>query len=264
MKVDLHIHTSASDGDFTIEQLLNILSEQEVDYISFTDHEILSKCSNISKGFKVINGIELYADYFGTEIHILGYEIKDTTQIEDFLQKKIKRRKNNYIKLLYTLSKKGIIIPPEFFADEKGDIHSLLTYIVQHSSKASRLEAYNYYMKDTLEEYPLIIRSSYSEAIDIIKSSGGVAILAHPMRSLKKNNIDLCLKELKRIGIDGIEISDIKNSQLDDFVENMLSKDLVVTYGSDFHGCRKNQKIEDLVAIDVKSEHLNPFLELVE
>lgn len=263
MKVDLHIHTNASDGDFTIEQLLNKLSEQKVDYISFTDHEILSNCANISEGFKVINGIELYADYIGTEIHILGYEIKDTTQIEDFLQKKIKRRKNNYIKLLYALSKKGIKIPSEFFGDEKGDIHSLVTYIVQHS-KASRIEIYKYYIEDILKEYPLIIRSSYKEATDIIKSSGGIAILAHPMRSLKKNNIDLCLKELKRVGIDGIEISDIQNSHMDDYIENILSKNLVVTCGSDFHGCRKNQIIEDLVAIDVKNEYLNPFLELIE
>lgn len=118
MKVDLHIHTSASDGEYSIEQLANRLFELNVDYVSFTDHEHLTSCE-ISCFYPIINGIELYADYFGTEVHILGYGMKNETVLEEFIENKHRIRKNNYFKLLYMLSKRNIRIPLTFLKKKK-------------------------------------------------------------------------------------------------------------------------------------------------
>ena len=84
--IDLHLHTSFSDGIFTPEQVANAASEMNLSAISLTDHDTIEGCSHLAehckkKGIEFISGTELSVDIEGNEMHLLGYFLDINNQI---------------------------------------------------------------------------------------------------------------------------------------------------------------------------------------
>jgi len=263
MIADLHIHTTASDGEYSKDFLNKKLSDLGMEYVSFTDHERLSS-EGKEYGHKIIGGVEIYAECLGKEIHILGYGFKNRKPMLDFLSDKQKKKKENYFRVLYLLSRKGIKLPSDFFRENKGDIHSLVTFITEQSQHKDRKEAFDLYLKDILAEHPLHIKTSYDEVTDIIRQAGGISVWAHPLKSVSEAEFNDFLDSLKKSGINGLESQFESDKKTEELVKLAFENRLVVTFGSDFHGERKNQSIEDLKAHNIKEEYIRPFLNLTD
>jgi len=242
--VDLHTHTNFSDGTFTPLKLINEAVGLNLSAIAVTDHDTvaglrLSLESAVGKDFEVLPGIELSAEYDGSEIHILGYlidyENKKLLKQLDILQK-------NRIERVYKMVEKLNGLGLEFKAEDVfsafpgsivGRLHVART-LLRRGLVTSTQEAFHKYIGDTCPAYVLGFKLSPSAAIQLIRGAGGIPVLAHPY-TIKS---DTLLLELIKEGIMGLEAYYPEHSQaVTNFYLNLAKENnLLVTGGSDFHG----------------------------
>lgn len=116
MSIDLHIHSSNSDGTDKIEDILNIAIEQQLQAISITDHEFLSEVENTNL-IEIIPGVEMSVSWYDLElenpfagIHLLIYFLKKDTPIYELLSKIRIEKKNRNYEILEKLKKVGVEI----------------------------------------------------------------------------------------------------------------------------------------------------------
>ncbi len=251
--IDLHVHTTASDGSMTPTQLVQYAAKKKLSAIAITDHDTINGVEEaIMAGEKynveVMPGIEISVDY-QYELHILGYNIDYKSQsLNDTLEKlKIFRQQRNpkMVKRLKTL---GLDISMEDVEEiAKGDIIArphIAAVMVKKGYVGSIEEAFHKYLADGKAAYVKRQRLTPQEGIALIKKAGGIAVLAHPIY-LEQNGIDLelLLMTLKRVGLDGIEgyYPDYSDDMHQHYIALAKKHHLLVTGGSDFHGdFRKN------------------------
>lgn len=253
MKIDLHIHTTYSDGVYSPEKVVDAAIEAGLDAIAITDHDnVLSypvakdyldkiQPENSQKPLIVIPGIEINTIYKGYEVHILGYYMD--MQNADF-QKIIKIQQNARIKqtkeILKLLAKKeGIKINIEDIKNtvaEGGSIGRphLAKAICQAGGTASVVEAYNKYINSESPVYVQRKTVSPHEAVETIYDAGGVPVFAHPY---DVDIADVLIKDLMNYGLRGIEAYHRKHSPaMVEYFSTLAEKyGLIMTGGSDFH-----------------------------
>ncbi len=247
VKVDLHTHTTASDGSLTPFQLLRLAREKGLRIISITDHDTVAGVASLIRtytyGVEIIAGIELTADTKqlpkGAELHILGYYIDIQSpyiiDIVDFLIESRVRRNKFLIK---ALNKKGYERDYEFFEKKFGENFGKPNIAKQLVEDG--------FCKDLKSAFSLIKslrilrkKPPAQRVIEAVKAAGGLSVVAHP-KTLKLDKMKLYsyLEHLKSIGLDGIEAYHPDHTPED--VESFLTiaKDLrfLVSGGSDFHG----------------------------
>lgn len=243
--IDLHLHTTASDGKLSPEELVTLAKGEGLETIAVTDHDnTLGVDAALSTGrelkIKVIPGIELSTQYNGENIHILGYfrdeSYKDVsfqtklTSIREYRSyrgKKIIENLNKYfnIKLDYasvSKSAKGVIARP-------------------HIARAIIEAGYDYtweYIFDRLigSDSPAYVPNqelTSQDGLKLLHSVNALTVLAHPVL-IKRTPLD----ELISMDFDGIEAIYFQNSQdeTDYLIEKALSNKKIITAGSDFHG----------------------------
>lgn len=248
MKIDLHIHTTYSDGTFSPEQVVDTALECNLDVIALTDHDnILShKIAQDyvkEKGCKleIIPGVEINTIYKGYEVHILGY-FMDTNN-EDFKSLLIEQqqaRVKQAHEMVELLNKKaGIRIKYD-------DIKSLVAKggsigrphiaraIVNAGGTANVMEAYSKYINDSSSVYVTRKTVTPHDAVEIINDAGGIPVFAHPI------DVDISeqlTKELVSYGLRGIEAYHRKHSPaVVEYFSTLAEKyGLIITGGSDFH-----------------------------
>ena len=250
--VDLHLHTSYSDGVLSPKDLVNLCYKNGLKHISITDHDCtdgIQESIEIAKdidGLEVIPGIELSSQ---NEMHILGYYI-------DFqymrLQKILSEFKNDRVsrtqETISVLKKLGINIDwnvVKSFAGEGtvGRPHIAKAMISRGYVKSFK-EAFDTYLgKDGLA-YTGKVKMTPKEAIELIDSVGGVSALAHPTFCMQGDDeesiriFDETLMELKSYGLKGLEVY-YKNYSLDQvsMLKRLAEKNnLICAGGSDYHG----------------------------
>lgn len=245
--VDLHTHTNFSDGTFTPLGLIDEAASLGLSAIAVTDHDTIaglkpSLDSAAKNTLEVLPGIELSAEYDGSEVHILGYLI-------DYENKKLLKQldilKNNRIRRIYEMAEKlrglGVEIRAEdvFSASPNSIIGRLhvARVLLQRGYVSSTQEAFQKYIGDTCPAYVLGFKLSPEEAIKLIKESGGIPVLAHPY-TIKS---DTLLLDIIKEGIMGLEAYYPEHSQaVTNFFLNLARENnLLVTGGSDFHGSGK-------------------------
>lgn len=244
MRFDLHVHTNFSDGHYSPEQIIDIAVKKGLNGIAITDHDTvkgLDKAIEYSKNkanFELIPGIEFGASYKGDEVHILGYFIDYNSEI---LIKAIEQlntwRNIRTDKIIEKLELENLPIDKEDVFSEKGGFTGRVPI-----AKAMMKKGYVETIGEAFDKYigignPCYIpKRTYSiqEIIDIIKSSGGVAVLAHPILLNDFSTIEHVVSE----GVDGIECIHSKHSKEDIrlFLEYAKDNNLLVTGGSDCHG----------------------------
>ena len=243
---DLHLHTVFSDGTSTPAELIEEAEGEGINCISIVDHDTVLGIepaleSAGEKDIEVLPGIELTAEYNNQEIHILGYlfDYKDRAfrnKLEDLRQNRIER--------IYKITDKLKGIGLNLEADKVFALSKLGTVGRMHIAMAmvndglvgSAAEAFSRFIGDKSPAYVCGFRFSPAEAIGLIRSVGGLAVLAHPY-SVK----DDILTQLIEIGIDGLEIYYPEHSQsCINFYLNLAQKhNLLITGGSDYHGRAK-------------------------
>ena len=244
---DLHVHTSKSDGTFTPEEVVREGLARGLSTIAITDHdtvEAIPQAQAQAKGtdLEIISGIELTAQYENQEIHILGYFIdyKNGTLLEKLKTVQLKRIERIY-KIVNNLGEQGVSLNPQSVFDISGKgtagrMH-IARALVKEGWVTNTAEAFRKYIGDKSPAYVLGFNLSPLEAINLIKGSGGTAVLAHPY--ILRN--DELIGEFTGYGLEGIEVYYPEHSQsMVNFYLDLARKlNLLVTGGSDFHGSVK-------------------------
>lgn len=251
MNIDLHMHTICSDGQYEINDLIEMAISNNLKIISITDHDSIEGLKKIKKNkkIKIINGIELTSRLNKESIHILGYNIDINNS---YLNEKLDMIRTNkfytmmnclnYLKEKYNIVFNSYDIAK--FFNSKGTISraDLAKLCVKYGYASSIDKAFDKYLGDIYNYININeIQITPSEAIKLIHQANGIAILAHP-KVIKTDNIEELIKKLKENGLDGIEVYHSLHNQ--DDVEKYLNiakkYKLLTTGGSDFHGENKD------------------------
>lgn len=248
MKIDLHIHTTYSDGTFSPEMIVDTALECELDVIALTDHDnVLSHkiaADYVEKKgleIEIIPGVEINTIYKGYEVHILGY-FMDTSnpEFQNLMRVQQEARIEQTNKIVELLNKKeGIRIKFE-------DIKSLVAKggsigrphiaraITNAGGTANVMEAYAKYINDSSSVYVQRKTVSPHDACEIISEAGGIPVFAHP---IDVEISDKLTKDLISYGLRGIEAYHRKHSPaVVEYYSSLAEKyGLIITGGSDFH-----------------------------
>jgi len=248
--IDLHSHSTASDGTLSPTELVKYAKEKNLKALAITDHDTIEGVEEALKagkenGIEVVPGIEISAEFPEHTMHILGYYIdfKDPQFIDNIsvLQKARSERNSRIVK---NLQKIGINIEYDEILKEAGSgqvgrPHFAKVLLYKGYVKNTR-EAFNKYLKKGAPGYEDKFRFQPENAISHILNAGGIPVLAHPA-TLKCNTDEDVEKEIKNLvgfGLKGIEAyySDHSNSQAGLYTRIADKYNLLITGGSDFHG----------------------------
>ncbi len=252
MLVDLHTHSTASDGTLSPEELVNLSSELNVKVLSLTDHDTVSGIGEAAKRAELLNitfipGIEVTADtsFLGEgkrEFHILGYYIdvnsKSIADLTSFFQITRKRRNEE---LLSRLFDKGFNVDYQEMEKRFGANFgkpNIAKVLMEKGFCSTRDEAFALMRELGVKREKL----DYREIVKLIKESGGISVIAHPV-TLKLTFYELYsfLKAAKTEGISGVEVYHPDHKLSDVFKIKRIAGELNLLYtgGSDFHGENK-------------------------
>ncbi len=251
MKVDLHIHTSYSDGVFSPEKIVDTAIDVGLEAIAITDHDnVLSYDIALkyakNKPIEIIPGVEINTLYKGYEVHILGYYMDLNNS--DF-QKLIKTQQQARIKqtkeIINLLAKKeGIKIAYDSITKQVAEGGSIgrphiAKAITNAGGTSSVIEAYNKFINDNSPVYVQRKTVSPFDAVEVIYDAGGIPVFAHPY------DVDIAeqlMKEMMNFGLRGIEAYHRKHSPaIIEYFSTLAEKyGLIITGGSDFHAPNPN------------------------
>lgn len=242
--VDLHVHTNFSDGMFTPEKVVKKAIELGLRGIAITDHDCVDGISPAIQaaagtGLEIIPGVEISTIKKDTEIHILGYFIDwlDPSVVKLF-QKMKDNRVKRMKKMISLLKKEGLkVTESEVLEQVKsgtvGRLH-LARVMLKNKCVKDIKEAFDKYIGDGKPCCVKHPRLDYRKAIDVIRNSGGVPVIAHPETMGK----DEYIASYKKAGLRGLEVYHSKHRAAvnSKYLKIAKEHDLIVTGGSDCHG----------------------------
>ena len=255
-KIDLHSHSTASDGIYTPSNLIAYAVKMGVETLALTDHdtvggidEALEYASKI--GFKLIPGIEVSIDYTGGTFHLVGLFIDHKNpELLDVIDRLNEIRDNRAVRIIEDLASHDIIIPLEEVIEESGGgavgRPHVARVMVRHGFGDSINEIFQNYLVKGKPGYVKKERISLSHAVQLIKNSGGIPFIAHPitLNFDDFSRFEEMLKGFVKEGVEGIEAFAAlhSKSEVEEFARIAGKYNLLVSGGSDFHG-DKDEKI---------------------
>lgn len=243
-RVDLHLHTTSSDGTFNPSELVAYAASFGLETISVTDHDTVDGVPEALKAaaelpIEVIPGIEMGSDVGGRDIHVLGYFIDYTdSAFVAYLDELCSFRLTRADEMVRRLRRRGIRITLKDVLDLAGG--GVLTRA--HIAKAMVAKGFVSNVRDAFDYYLARDRSCYvqkynysaADVIAAIHRVGGVSVLAHPGISA----VDEAIDDLIASGVMGIEAycRDHTPDQVKRYLAIADRHKLIVTGGSDDHG----------------------------
>ena len=253
--IDLHIHTTASDGTFTPEQVISHAHQLKLKAIAITDHDTVAGSkealrNGIPPSLGFLTGVEISSTpppFYPASgsFHLLGYSIRlDDPKLNQTLEKLQQARKNRNPAIITRLNELGISITLDEVRKEAGEGQLGRPHIAQLMVKkrvvASIDAAFDQFLGTGKPAYVDKQRVECFKAIEIILAAGGVPVLAHPglLDFKEENQLEELIGKLKQAGIQGVEVyySGHTPDQTRLFAELAKRHDLLMTGGSDFHG----------------------------
>lgn len=246
--VDLHTHTTASDGQYSPSELIDRAKDAGIQCLAVTDHDTVDGVEEAVKagstnGILVLRGVELGAKEY-RYLHILGLGLPSGhTPLDDLCRKLKESRNERKYRIAAFLKEKGIIVPLDEVEKLAGGgvvaRPHFAKVMLDHGFVSSIKDAFDRYL-DT-NEYQRIERfkASAAECIQAIHQSGGKAVLAHPYQlGLPDAALESLIAALRNEGLEALECYYPQHSP--DMVKKylVLAKKfgLHITAGSDFHG----------------------------
>lgn len=249
MSIDLHTHTTSSDGTLSPAELVEYAHKKGLSAIAVTDHDSIdgvdeAVATGNMLGIEVVAGVELSVKYSGHDIHLLGYLFdcrhKEFRLALGKLQKG--RAERNKI-ILDKLNKLGFAVHSEELINsavsgQNGRPH-IARLLMEKGYVQTMGEAFDKYLGQGKLAYAERFTYQAGDAISLIKNAGGLSVLAHPLQLEKLvDNLTYALHQLSGMGLDGIEVYYPNHSR--QFRKRLISiaeKDcLLMTGGSDYHG----------------------------
>jgi predicted metal-dependent phosphoesterase TrpH len=256
-RIDLHIHTTASDSLLTPTEAVEIAKKCGLSAISITDHDSISGFPEAKeKGdeleIEIISGVELSVTYVGDDFHLLGYLID--YENPEFLKKINSFRQERSIrgeKMVEKLNELGIDLRVETVKAIAGNSSvgrpHLADALVKEEFVHTYEEAFARYLGYHAPAYVPKKFLTPKEGIDLIHLVRGVAVLAHPGTSRSQHAI----YDFMEMGLDGIEAyhSQHDRNMTTHYVNLAKKLGLIYTGGSDCHGRRKGKVLIGTVEV---------------
>jgi predicted metal-dependent phosphoesterase TrpH len=243
--IDLHSHTTASDGQYAPRELLSLARAAGVTTLAVTDHDTVGGLSSAREaaremGVELVCGIELSAFIDRREVHVLGHFVRpDEPELAHFSHLLRDERRTRMEQMV--LKMRGLGFPVDM-ADvdaiangaHLGRPH-LARALVEKRICLDTKEAFDRFLADGKPAWVDRYRLGAVDAIRLIKKAGGAATLAHPAVSkVDKNQI----AQLRDAGLSGLEVyhSDHQGETRKKLLDIAEDLKLIATAGSDFHG----------------------------
>jgi predicted metal-dependent phosphoesterase TrpH len=247
--IDLHSHTNESDGSCSPEQLIGEAARIGLEALAITDHDTLAGYDAAlplaeARGVDLVCGIELSTKLNGRSVHLLGYFLQDGG-IDGFrkwvLDMQASRRERN-VRLARRLQDLGFDITlAEAEARGRGMTGRphFAQLMVEKGYVANIRQAFDDYLDESAKGYVYRHEPQFAESVERIRSAGGIASLAHPVRV--REDVPSILPRLCDAGLNGLEVfhSDHDGATTAMYLELAKRYGLAITGGSDFHGSVK-------------------------
>jgi len=248
-QVDLHIHTTFSDGDMTPEEMVADAQKAGLAGIAITDHDevegVRAAREVAGSDFIVVPGVELSTSDGKNDIHILGYLIDiDSSELRKYLDIFRDARLNRGIHMVERLREMGVDIEVDSVLQIAGGgavgRPHIAAALLQNGCVDSTEDAFRKYIGFNSPAYVQKYQLKPSDAFRLIRDAGGVGVMAHPATTRK----DELITEFIGCGMRGIEVYHPKHSESEAARYKRLAEKLglVVTGGSDSHG-RRNARL---------------------
>lgn len=255
--IDLHTHSTASDGSLTPAKLVYEAKRLGLQAIALADHDTAAGLPEAmdagqAAGLEVIPGVEISAEFAPGTMHILGlWAPPESIQLAQLLDYQERQRRRRIPLMVQQLNDLGMELTVEEVQQESqggtvGRPHVAHALIGKGYVKSVD-EAFNKFIGKNSPAYVPKAKVDPIEAIRILKEEGATAILAHPYTlGLSDHDLEILLIELKSHGLDGIEVYYTEHSpeQTKAYLAMAKKLNLVVSGGSDFHGdAKKDTKL---------------------
>jgi predicted metal-dependent phosphoesterase TrpH len=247
--VDLHIHTTFSDGASTVKEVFEAAHSKGISAISITDHDCtdaypLAFELGAQLGIEVIPGVELSSEIDGTDIHVLGYFIDVenpllVSKLDEMKDARYYRAK----KIVENLNKQGIDLRFETVLSIAGvgaiGRPHIAAAMLKEELVYSFREAFDKYIGYGSTAYVEKLKMHPKEVFDLVKQAGGVPVLAHP----GVTHVDERIPEFIREGLQGIEVYHTEHpaSAERHYTRIARKHHLAISGGSDFHSSNQNK-----------------------
>lgn len=248
-KVDLHTHTSYSDGFYSPRELILNAKQAGIEVISICDHDNIAgiiEATELGKsiGVEVIPGLEISSDIKDKEIHILAYFFEpENEELERYLLFFREERLKRADRIVKKLKSLGLYLTIEDVMDKAknsavGRPH-IAQAMLEKGLTSSYYEAFNKYIGNGCPAYEKKVHLSPQSAFKIISDAGGLSFIAHPGYMPES-----LLKELITAGVDGIEVIHPSHSpnQIRFYRGIVNEYFLLESGGSDFHGGKREDE----------------------
>ena len=253
--IDMHSHTTYSDGELTPSELIKLAIEKRVGILGITDHDTLEGVKKIDRsnplivesGIQIINGIELSAKVPKGRMHILGYDIDINDKNLNAKMEELKDISINSVLSIMEQIKRdyGIVFK---YSDIKELVNSehnlgrpdLAKLCVKYGYASSVRDAFDKYLIEAYNKTRGTRKGlPYDECLDLILKSNGIPVLAHPKSlELSEKEFLILLKEMIKSGLKGIEVyhSSHTKEEMEFYLKVAKEYSLLISGGSDYHG----------------------------
>lgn len=252
--INMHIHTSASDGEYDIRELYQMIKKTDLKTISITDHDTIDAYKTLKEmnvhHINIINGCEFSSkpiiDTYGSRLHILGYDMDLQNQYLLYLLSQ--KRRNNYHNFFLLLEELKTDYNIHFSKEEIDKIFKkkdfgrpdIALLLIKHRYVKNMDEAFSKYLIPVFEKTkPFRKCFSPEEIFDVIKNAGGCISIAHIISNkFNENQLDHFLNYIKNKNVDAIELyHPSHNSSYRKYLLEKIKKyDFLISGGTDYHG----------------------------
>jgi hypothetical protein len=249
-RIDLHAHTTASDGTDSPEELVDLACRRGISVLGITDHDTVhaldaARRHAAGRGLRVVAGLELSTTIDGFHVHLLAYGFDDlAVALRSTLAARIDKRAERARRMVERLAHQGLTITWEMVRRQTGGAIGR-----PHIARALMQQGYAESVGDAFlrwigHDRPAYLPSpplSSFDAVHTVRQAGGEVALAHPLRGRRKLPLATVLPSLIRAGVTGLEVYYSEHAPPDVAMLSGLAAEHGLWFcgGSDFHGTNK-------------------------
>jgi predicted metal-dependent phosphoesterase TrpH len=267
VRVDLHIHSTASDGAWSPEAVVRGAGAGQLNVIALADHDTVSGFAAADAvgnaiGVRVVPALEVSSTYQNVDIHVLGYFVDpDAPSLAAHTERAGRRRQERMREMLERLAAQGIQVGYTAVEEAAGPARDVIgrphlaRALVAAGHATSIHDAFDRLIGD---RHPAFVPTELLDpvgAVEVVKSAGGIPVWAHPPAAL----LDELLPRLTRAGLGGLEVWRPRNHrpEIDRYEGTCRTSGLLMSGGSDWHSPDGGTALGDFA---VNGENIAPLL----
>jgi len=245
MRLDLHIHTTASDGSWSPEAVVRGAVTGGLDVIAISDHDTTAGLAAAheaaqSLALQVVDAIEVSSTHQGRDVHVLGYFVdRESASLQAYGARAERRREDRMREMIERLATQGVEVGFHQVDAAAGPDRvvigrpHLARALVEAGYATSVPDAFNRWIGDDSEAFVPMTLLDPLQAVELILECGGIPVWAHPPGDL----VDVLLPSMKEAGLRGLEVYRPRHrrSEVLRYESVCRSAGLLMSGGSDWH-----------------------------